>query len=237
MSRRQRGSIATRTLADGRTAYDVRVLFPPDEHGQRKRYTRTVYDPAEADKLLTAWQRELDQGIAVKPTADTVAALLRRWLEEDAATRVRPTTLTDYRATIDNHLIPRIGGKKLQAITPADVSAFRARLVKETGTRTAQLALLRLKQALTWAVALELLPRNVAAGIKPPAGKAPEQRALTHAEARQFLDYARSDTYWPLWLVYLSTGLRRGEALGLRWRDLDLERGILSVRQSVGLGE
>jgi integrase len=58
---------------------------------------------------------------------------------------------------------------------------------------------------------------------------------MTHSEARSFLDAAKSDTYWPLWLVYLSTGLRRGEALGLRWSDLDLDRGRLSVRQSVGL--
>jgi integrase len=84
-------------------------------------------------------------------------------------------------------------------------------------------------------VRVELLVRNVAAGIDPPRGSAGEARAMTHSEARSFLEAAKSDRYWPLWLVYLSTGLRRGEALGLRWSDVDLERGWLSVRGSVTL--
>jgi integrase len=82
-------------------------------------------------------------------------------------------------------------------------------------------------------VSADLLPRNVAAGVKAPPGKAQERATWTREQARTFLAVAGGDTYDPFWLLLLSTGLRRGEALGLRWRDLDLDQGMLSVRQSI----
>ncbi len=106
-------------------------------------------------------------------------------------------------------------------------------MVAEGTARTAQLALLRLKQALGLAVSADLLPRNLANGVKASSSKATERQTWTREQARAFLAAAEGDTYDPLWLLLLSTGLRRGEALGLRWRDLDLDRATLSVRQSV----
>ena len=124
---------------------------------------------------------------------------------------------------------------RAQSLAPADVVAIRSTLLRSTGVRSTQLALQRLSQALKWGVSVELLKRNVAAGIKPPRSVTTEKRALTHAEARAFLEIAETDHYSPLWRVYLATGLRRGEALGLRWKDVDLHANTLSVRQQVVL--
>jgi integrase len=236
--RRARGSIRPNTKDGAVVSWTVRAPLPPDPlTGERRRRAGNVATKGEAERLLTAWLAELDRGEAIDPTTMTVADLLATWLEADAAGRVRATTLADYTATIETHLIPRLGKRRAASLAPADVVALLARMRREgCGVRTQQLALLRLKQALAWAVAVELLPRNVAANVKAPQETAPEERiALTHDEARRFLEQAKEATSPPLCQLALSTGLRRGEGLGLRWRDLDLGRARLSVRQEVVL--
>jgi integrase len=237
MARPPTGRIESRTLADGRRAHRLRVEFPPDPlTGNRRQRNRTIYGSKEhAERVLRKWLRELDEGVAIERHRDTVTDLLERWVLEDAAPRVKAKTLQDYVATLNTHVIPRIGHKQAQSLTPDDVTRFVAQVSREAGSRTTQLALLRLKQALAWGTRVELLHRNVADRIQAPKGSASEARAMTHSEARSFLDAAKSDTYWPLWLVYLSTGLRRGEALGMKWGHLDLDKGFLSVKQTVNL--
>jgi integrase len=170
----------------------------------------------EAEKTLTAWLADLDKGVTVEPTKLRMADLLRRWPDDEAAAHVRPTMLAGYRATVEHHIIPALGSVPAAKLTVADVQRFRSEMIASGTPRTAQLALLRLKQALAWAVAADLLPRNAAAGVKAPPGKAGERSTWTREQARTFLAAAEDDTYSPLWLVLLSTGLRRGEALGLR---------------------
>lgn len=91
--------------------------------------------------------------------------------------------------------------------------------------------------AWSWAVAMEWVRRNVAASISPPASERKEAKAMSHAELRDFLAAAKKDYYWPLWLVYATTGMRRGEGLGLRWQDVDLGRKRLAITQQVGLSK
>jgi integrase len=229
-----RGNVWPRQRNDGTTAYMVRVEMPPDPRtGNRQRRVGTFDTRKEADKTLTAWLADLDKGIAVEPTKLRMADLLGRWLGDEAAARVRPRTLEDYRATVENHVTPALGNVPDSKLTVADVQRFRSQMIAKGSPRTAQLAMLRLKQALSWAVSADLLPRNVAAGVKPPPDKAEERRTWTKEEARTFLAEAESDTYSPLWRLLLSTGLRPGEALGPRWRDIDLDQATLSVRQAV----
>jgi integrase len=236
VARRLPEGIRERTLPGGAKRYDVRVEFPPDPRTGRRRSPSRTFAALEDAK---AYQRkaltELDEGIVIAPDRLTVEGLLHRWVEQEARHRVRPSTLEGYQATIATHIVTALGTRRVQSLTPADVAAFRSHLLSATGVRSTQLALLRLSQALAWGVSVELLKRNVAAGIKPPRSTTPEKRALTHAETRAFLEIAATDHYAPLWRVYLATGLRRGEALGLRWKDLDLKAHTLSVRQQVVL--
>jgi integrase len=90
-----------------------------------------------------------------------------------------------------------------------------------------------LKQALEWAVSIDLLPKNPAAKVNPPKWTPKERTVWNAEEARRFLAASESDTYRALWVLALATGLRRGELLGLRWQDLDLDAGRLTVRQSL----
>lgn len=230
------GNITARPSSNG-TRWLVRWPLPPDPLTAKRRWgARTFASKDEAETFLILERAEIAKGAAVDPSRATVADLFARWWTEYAAPQqLQPRTLESYRHTIDAHVLPRLGHKRAQALTRADVSLFRASVAKDLGGRSAELAMLRLKQLLSWAAAMELIARDVSAGLTLKAGRRDERRALSHAEALAFLDAAEQDHYHPLWRLLWATGLRRGEALGLRWRDCDLERAILSVRQQVVL--
>lgn len=232
--RRQRGSIRRRVNKAGVTSWQVRVSLPPHPlTGERQTRTESFLDYDSAEMARTKWLAEIDEGLTAKESALTVEALCRRWLDEEAPSRVRPSTLANYRITVNTHIIPNLGSKRAAKLAPSDVAAFRAALLRQTGVRSTQLALQRLKQILAWAVAVELLRRNVAAGVRLPVVTTAERQPLDADETQRFLTHALADYYWPLWHVLLATGLRRGEALGLCWRDLDAEKRTLTVRQAV----
>jgi integrase len=100
--------------------------------------------------------------------------------------------------------------------------------------RTVELSHLNISQALDQAVALGWVSRNVADVVKPPRGKPKEMDTWGVEDSMRFLAVAAQSTYGPVWLLALTKGLRKGELLGVRWQDIDLERGILRVRQTVG---
>jgi integrase len=228
-------SIRTRSRADGATAHLALYELPPDPlDGTRRQVSLGTYPtPEQANAACRKRAHEEAEGRAVDPSRLTLGDLAARWLAEDAATNVRPQTLEDYAATVKNHVLPRLGSKRAQGLTPSDISTYRAAIMETTGCRTAQLALLRVKQILSWAQRLELVQRNVAEGIPQPSCTPAEGYALSHDEARRFIEASLSDSLSPLWLLYLTTGFRRGEALGLRWRDVDWTRATLSVKQQV----
>jgi integrase len=228
-------SIRTRSRADGATAHLALYELPPDPlDGTRRQVSLGTYaTPEQANAACRKRAHEEAEGRAVDPSRLTLGDLAARWLAEDAATNVRPQTLEDYAATVRNHVLPRLGAKRAQSLTPSDISAYRAAVMESTGCRTAQLALLRVKQILSWAQRLELVQRNVAEGIPQPSCTPAEGYALSHDEARRFIEASLADSLSPLWLLYLTTGFRRGEALGLRWRDVDWTRATLTVQQQV----
>jgi integrase len=229
-----RGNIRKRTRKDGSEGFQVRVELSPDPAtGSRRSRVETFYTRKEAEKTLTKWLSEADTGGVALPTKLTINDLMRRWLDDEMATRVRPTTLEGYRITVESHIIPRLGQVRIQRLGAADVQKWRTDLLRDTSPRTTQHALQRLKQALEWAISVDLLPKNPAAKVRPPKWTPKERTVWNAEEARRFLAAAESDTHRALWVLALATGLRRGELLGLRWQDLDLDAGRLMVRQSL----
>lgn len=217
------------------TTYSARYELPPDpEDGSRRQVSLGTFSTWKEANAACAERAEAERKqTAVDPSRMTFADLTARWLAEEAKTSVRPQSLEDYQATIKKHVLPRLGTKRAQALTPSDISAFRAAVLASTGCRTAQLALTRVKQILGWGEQMELVQRNVAKGIREPKCPRREGYALSHDEARRFIEASFADALSPLWLVYLTTGFRRSEALGLRWRDVDFVRSTLTVRQQI----
>lgn len=186
-----------------------------------------------------AMQQELHQrreGTYIEKSIETVGELLDRWLHTVARHKVSASTLEDYGATIRKHVKPALGHVPVQALTTATVQKFYSdRIDAGVGSRTVQLCHLRLSQALALAVREGIVSRNVCAAAEKPRQRHKPGVTWTAEEARRFLAKAGTDTYWPLWLLALKTGLRRGELLGVRWQDLDLDRGTLTVQQTIGV--
>jgi integrase len=228
-----RGSVQKRIGKNGTVSYLVRVEMAPDPvTGERRQRAKTFKTRKEADAELAKWITEIERGTSVEPSKLTVAELLDQWLDHVARHKVRATSLEDYRHTIVKHIVPALGSVPVQKLTPPQVQAFYGeKLAAGTGARTVQLCHQRLSQALSWAVRMGLVIRNVCGVVDAPRVKSSPSRVWTTDEARRFLDGA--GTWQPFFAVMLSTGLRKGECLGMRWTDINLDARTLTVQRSV----
>ncbi len=215
--------------------FEVRVTLPPDPQHPIKRRLRTATFATrkEAQRTLTAWLGEVDRGEAPTGTPMTLGDLLDAWYAAHAH-RWRPTTAVSYATTIRCHVRAHpVARKRIDRLTAGDLEAHYGALARAgTGERTVALVHRRIRQALDWAARDRLVPRNVAAIAEPPAHDYRESRTWDEGQVRTFLTAARADDpYGPVFDVLL-LGLRRGEALGLAWDDLDWQRSTLTVRRT-----
>jgi integrase len=223
---------------NGTVSWRVRVELPPDPvTGKRRAGMKTFRTRDEATAARAGWLTEIERGVVVAPHKVTVGEQLRYWLESYARHTVGDKTLYDYENMIRSHILSHsIAAVPLQKLTPQHVEAFKsAKAAAGTGARTQEMCYMRISQMLDHAVKLDLIPRNVAKQVQPPRVPKREMQTWNAEQARRFLAVAAECSYGPLWLVYRGTGMRRGEALGLRWKDVDFERGTLSVCQTVGM--
>lgn len=164
----------------------------------------------------------------------TVGAFLESWLTEVARVTVRPRTYASYRYIVGYHLIPGLGDLPLAALSPSDVQGFLNGKAA-TGLAPRTVGYLRgvLRGALAHAERTDLVTRNVARLARPP--RIPRRRVspLSVEQVRTFLAAIRGDRLEALYLVALGVGLRQGEILGLRWSDVDLAGGTLTVRHAL----
>jgi len=219
----------SRPLADGRLA--VRLTMPSG-----KRLTRMV--PAMKDGRLQrrraeALLRELRDARAadLEPASQTLAAYLRSWLAglRDAHhARIRPRTLEFYTMIVEQHIVPAIGGRRLEQLSERHVQAW---LDADTGSaRSIHHHRAVLRRALNAAVRLRIIARNPAIAVELPDVDDFAGDPLTAAEAHRLLEATSGDRLGPLWRLALVTGLRSSELAGLAWDDVDLDAGALSVR-------
>ncbi len=185
---------------------------------------------------------DMHDGSYVLPGRVTLAEWIREsWLPMTEA-RVKPSTFDSYRRNIETHVLPALGSKLLQQLTPPMLNALYAQLANERDGRKALSAKTisyihaTIHKALEDAVDAGLVPRNVAARAKPPRPSRHSTNMIQvwepHELAR-FLDHVRGTRLEAIWRLAAMTGMRRGELLGLRWSDVDLDRARLSVRQAV----
>ncbi len=222
-----RGSV--KRDASGQWAYVFDRATPDGRRRQVRRRGFATRREATADMAKEAAKDTL--GLYVDPAKITVGEYLTsRWLPSLAAT-VRPTTADTYRRLAAVHIIPALGALPVQKLDRATVSTWLGGLVaKGLSAKSIRNIHGVLAKALNDAVDLELVARNAAARPKglPPARR-PAPRAWTAEELRKFLGHTAADRLHPLWRLLATTGCRRGEALGLRWSDVDLDAGIITI--------
>jgi integrase len=238
-----RGS--TRKRGDTWTAY-WDVTDPVT--GRRRQKTKGGFPTRKtADAHVTKMIDQINSGTYVAPAKLTLGAYLGQWLEVQR-TRLRPATWESYSAVLNGRVVPDLGALGLQQITPAHVDAVYARLLREgrsdgkggLSARSVRYTHTILRRAFKDAVRKQLVPRDPTDAADPPsasAAKAKTMRTWSAVEVGRFLAAVSDDRLAAAWRVAASTGMRRGEVLGLRWRDLDLEGARASLSQTVIEGD
>lgn len=199
--------------------------------GRKKFHARSRQEAA--DKLLAA-RRTVADGLPLPDQRQTVGDLLTTWLENTARLAVRPATFQSYWAIVRIHLIPALGRVRLAELTPQQVQrVLNEKSAAGLSPRRVDYIRAVLRRALNQAMRWGLVARNVATLVDAPKARRKKVNPFTPDEARAFLAAIRGDRLEALYAVALTVGLRQGEALGLRWDDVDLVSGALHVRHSL----
>ena len=183
------------------------------------------------DKLAKALH-DAGLGLPAIDERQTVKQYLTTWYES-MKPQVRISSYRRYGDYI-NHLIPALGHVSLSKLTPQHLQVFyNKKLVEGLSSTTVHGIHSMLHRALKDALQMGLLNRNVSEMLRPPRSGNREMRPLSVIEMQRFLEVVRDDRFYALYVLALSTGMREGELLGLRWQDVDLPRHIVQVRMNV----
>jgi integrase len=221
---------------------------PRGVDGKRRKASKTGFaTKKEAQQWFARTIVALTEGSFVEPSKVTLGQFLRDgWLPSLKTRGLRPNTLRGYEQNMDKHVLrSEVASVPLQRLSPGDLTRLYSRL-SETGkegqplsARSVRYVHMILRQALRDAAREGRVVRNVADLATPPKAAAAARdaerarQAWSAEELRQFLEHVRPDRLSAAFLLAATTGMRRGEVLGLRWRDVDFERSRLSVTQTV----
>lgn len=220
----QEGSVSKRK--DGRWEAKIRI------GGKRHCFYGTT-QKAVLDKLAAA-KKAVEDGLPAAPTRMTVKDFLDSWLEDTVKPSVRPRTYESYKLTVDKHIVPELGGFKLAELSPVHVQRLLAlKSASKLSGRSVQYIQSVLSRALNRAIKWSLIRRNVAALVPSPKVETSQRTFLSTEDAKKLIQAVQGDRLETLYTVALSIGLRRGEILGLRWHNINLEAGTLTVQNQL----
>jgi len=198
-----------------------------------RRLTHYAKTQRECREWLKEIQSQIDEGLTIDGARATLGGFLEYWVELDKSS-LRPKTWKQYSQIARQHIIPELGATKLKDLRPDHIQALYAgKLQAGAGVRTVHLihAVLRraLKQALKWG----LINRNPTDVVETPKAKREEMKTLSIDQVKTLLEAAEGNRLEVLYHLAITTGLRQGEVLGLRWSDLDWETGQLQVQRQL----
>ncbi len=231
----------------GSWAYVVDLGPGPGKDGQwqpRRQAKQSGFaTKAEAETELAKVTATVSDGSYAHDQQQTVATYLTAWLEQKRINGLRPTTLQGYSQHIADYLAPYLGHLRLKDLHPGHVEQLLNTLLSEHPVRgkkrpamsaaTVRRVHATLRSALAAAKKKRLISFNPAIDVELPAHRRPKAQPWEPAELGAFLDHVATDRFGTLFEVIATVGLRRGEAIGLRWADVDLERGVIYVRQQI----
>lgn len=198
-----------------------------------KRVARNAATKHQATALLEELRQMGAVGIAPPPRL-TMGVLLDRWLDEQVRPRCSAKHIYGVERDIEAHLKPAFGAVMAMSLRPADLADYyRAQAAAGLSAAAIQHHYRTLHAALSWAVRLELLARNVADVERPPQAKASEHRVLSAAQMLGVVEASAGTVLEIPVLLAVATGMRRGEIVALRWRDVDMAAGSVTVRASI----
>jgi integrase len=231
MSQRANGEGSIYRRADGRWTAACYVLRPDGRRVRRAVYGKTRKDVADQLVVLIT---KTKAGLPLAVESWTLERFAEHWLKDVVGPRLRPSTLSSYRETLRLHILPPLGRMNLRSLTPTHVRTLLANKAADgLGRRSVQIIHSTLRTMLSDAMREELIERNVATVVRPPSAQQVEVQPWSTVEASRFLAASADHRLHALFAVRVALGLRKGELLALRWDDVDLEGGVVHVRQNV----
>lgn len=238
-----RGSIIKRETKKG-PVYDIVFDLGRDPvTGKRKqKKVRGFRTKKEAEAKLAELVAQVERGTYLEPSKLTVAEYLRWWLEQTKS-KLAPSTHRCYTVAVEQHIIPHLGSIPLAKLQPIHVQEYYERDLKEgrkdnkkskprsLSPTTVNMHHRILHRAFGQAVKLRLIPYNPCDAVDPPRPEKKQPLVVPVAKVLALLEAIRDTPYHTPAMLALTCGLRMGEALGLRWQDVDFRKGTLHVRQ------
>lgn len=200
---------------------------------QGKQVTKYCKTKRECQEWIKQQQALLDNGVDLIAAQVTVATFLDEWLVAHSAS-VRDSTIIQYRQIVNQHIKPTLGSIKLKDLRPDQIQRlYNQKLSSRVSNRSVQLIHGVLHCALNYALRQGLLGRNPSDPVEKPRQRRPEIKTLNDQQARAFLLASRTSRHATLYYVAITTGLRQGELLGLKWSDLDWGKKQVYVQRQV----
>jgi integrase len=229
-----RGNLTRRGRHSWRLKYDV----PVGNAGRQTKYVTLKGSKAEAQREAAKIMASLATGSHVDPSTETVGEFIAHWL--DGAHELAGTTVERYRQLAQHQIIPHFGTMPLQKLRRGHLMEWHSKLLATGGTdgrplsaRTVKHAHFVLHRALERAVEGELIARNVAHGVRAPKVETTEIAILKADQIAAVLAALVGHPLYPIVVLALTSGARRGELLALRWSDVDLTTGTIRIERSL----
>ena len=215
---------------DGRYQAAVYVMQPDGTRARKYVYGKTWEECDQKRQELVARDR---QGIPTPTRSAKLSEWLPYWLEHFVTPQRKRTTVAKYETHIRLYLVPLLGTKGLETLSPRDVRTALAKVTKQSSAATAKETHKILRTALTAACRDELIGRNVAMLVTPPRVISRESTPWSLDHTLTFLAAARTDPLYAAFVLAIALGMRRGEIVGLRWSQVDLDNRVLVVREQI----
>ena len=230
-----RGSVFRRS---GRWGFRVDAGFQPETGKRRQILKQGFGTKKEAEVALAEAVSEASRGNVVSRSTVKVAEFLNEWLET-VRPRVRPTTVHSYEMAV-TRINRQLGPYAVQSLTPIQIEKFYSGLLatgssegKPLAAKTVRNTHVVLRKALADAERLGVVVRNAAASAKPPTATRPDMKTWSSDDLAEFFNSVRHDRLYPAYALLATTGMRRGEVLGLRWVDVDIDGSQLAIAQTL----
>lgn len=227
--------MAGQIIKRGLDTWLVRIFLGKDANGKRNYFNKTIHGTKkDAQKYLTAKLREQDTGVFVEPASLPLNEYLDKWLETAAKQKLRERTFEGYEWMLKKYVRPTIGAKRLCDLKAMDIQTLYNNLKKSgLSARTVRYTHTVLSSSLNQAVKWKLLIQNPCSLCELPRQEKREMQAMSADEASKFLQAAKADKWYVVFLIAIETGMRPEEYLGLKWSDIDFESGIVIVRRGL----
>lgn len=219
---------------DGSSWYFSTDLGTDPITGKRKRKKQRGFKTKrDAEKALALVEAEVYKGTYFETSSTLFRDHLNDWYRSKKNS-ISVQTANTYEAYLRNRIIPYLGHVQMSQLTPILLQNYVNEL-KEEGLASSSIKKVYniIKGALDYAVNMELLPSNPIKKLQLPKDRKKEMTVWEVPEIKSFEKRASLDRLYPAFYLAITTGMRRGEILGLRWKDVDLEKGMLYVRQTL----